>query len=197
LAELLTLVTITTEQTEGYDRGDWEHWIDADGDGLDTRQEVLADETLVDPVVAGGRIREGQWFSYYDDQEFTVARQLDVDHVVALAEAHQSGGWAWDALTRQLYANDLSFPDHLIAVSAGSNRSKGARDPAEWLPPDPEALCTYLAWWTTIKYRWELSMDQAEFDAIHRFATTDCADTQIDLAAAQSGIIRADPSGQP
>ncbi|MCQ3811796.1 MAG: HNH endonuclease family protein [Acidimicrobiia bacterium] len=195
MAELLTQVTITSEQQVGYDRGDWEHWIDADGDGLDTRQEVLADETLVDPVVANGRIREGQWFSYYDDQEFTVARQLDVDHVVALAEAHQSGGWAWDALTRQLYANDLSFPDHLIAVSAGSNRSKGARDPAEWLPPDSEALCTYLAWWTTIKYRWGLSMDQAEFDAIHHFAITDCADTQIDLAAAQSGIIRADPSG--
>ena len=196
LAELLTQVTIASEQQAGYDRGDWEHWIDADGDGLDTRQEVLADETLVDPVVAGGRIREGQWLSYYDDQEFTVARQLDVDHVVALAEAHQSGGWAWDALTRQLYANDLSFPDHLIAVSAGSNRSKGARDPAEWLPPDSEALCTYLAWWTTIKYRWELSMDQAEFDTIHHFATTDCVDTQIDLAAAQSGVIRADMPGQ-
>ncbi len=197
MAELLTRVMVTAEQPEGYNRDDWDHWIDADGDGLDTRQEVLADETMSDPVVANGRIREGQWLSYYDDQEFTVARQLDVDHVVALAEAHQSGGWAWDALTRQLYANDLSFPNHLIAVSAGSNRSKGARDPAEWLPPDPEALCTYLAWWTTIKYRWELSMDQAEFDAIHDFAATNCTDTQIDLTAAQSGIIRADLSVQP
>ena len=195
MAELLTQVAVTDEQPEGYDRDDWKHWVDADGDGLDTRQEVLSDETLVDPVVANGRIREGQWLSYYDDQEFTVARQLDVDHVVALAEAHQSGGWAWGALTRQLYANDLSFPNHLIAVSAGSNRSKGARDPAEWLPPDPEALCTYLAWWTTIKFRWELTMDQSEYDTIAHHATNDCADTQIDLTAAQSGIIRTDSAG--
>ena len=195
MAELLTRITVTAEQQEGYNRADWEHWIDADGDGLDTRQEVLTDETLVDPLVAGGRVREGQWLSYYDGEEITIARELDVDHVVALAEAHQSGGWAWDAITRQLYANDLTLPEHLIAVSAGSNRSKGARDPAEWLPPDSEALCTYLAWWTTIKYRWELSMDQAEYDAILHHATNDCAYTTIDLTAAQSGIIRADPSG--
>ena len=195
MAELLTRITVTAEQQEGYDRADWEHWIDADGDGLDTRQEVLTDETLVDPLVAGGRVREGQWLSYYDGEKITIARELDVDHVVALAEAHQSGGWAWDAITRQLYANDLTLPEHLIAVSAGSNRSKGARDPAEWLPPDSEALCTYLAWWTTIKYRWELSMDQTEYDTILHLATNDCADTQIDLTAAQSGIIRADPSG--
>ena len=195
LAELLTLVTIATEQSEGYNRDDWNHWVDADGDGLDTRQEVLAEEALADPLVEGGRIREGQWYSHYDGEEITVARQLDVDHVVALAEAHQSGGWAWDALTRQLYANDLSLPEHLIAVSAGTNRSKGARDPAEWLPPDSEALCTYLAWWTTIKYRWQLTMDQAEYNTILHHATNDCADTQIDLTAAQSGIIRADTPG--
>ena len=187
LADLLAQVGIAPEQRAGYDRDDWKHWVDDDRDGLDTRQEVLAAESLDSPTIDGGRVGDGRWVSFYDGQQTSTPGDFDVDHVVALGEAHESGGWAWDTLTRQLYANDLSFPDHLIAVSASSNRSKGARDPAEWLPPNPEALCTYLAWWTSIKVRWQLTMDQTEYDAIARHAAADCADTLIDLEALEAG----------
>lgn len=180
LGELLERITVSAEVAEGYDRDDWKHWTDEDRDGQDTRQEVLAAESLAATVVANGRIREGRWQSIYDGQEITVAGDLDVDHVVALAEAHQSGGWAWNALTKELYANDLRTADHLIAVSKGSNRSKGARDPAEWLPPDRNSLCQYLIWWTTIKVRWNLSMDQAEYNTILNEANSTCSNVRID-----------------
>ncbi|WP_419924783.1 GmrSD restriction endonuclease domain-containing protein [Candidatus Poriferisocius sp.] len=187
---MLELATIADEVAAGYSRDDWNHWIDQDGDGLDTRQEVLAAESLQTPEISENRVRDGQWASFYDGRQTSSASDFDVDHVVPLNEAHQSGGWAWDALTRQLYANDLTFPDHLIAVSASSNRSKGARDPAEWLPSNPEALCTYLAWWTAIKVRWELSMDPAEHQTISRYADNQCAGTRIDLAAADAGTVQ-------
>ena len=198
LGELLTRIKIAPEQTVGYDRDDWKHWSDEDSDGMDTRQEVLADESLGETVIVGGRVQEGVWTSLYDGQQTDNPRSLDVDHVVALAEAHQSGGWAWDSLTRQLYANDLTSPDHLIAVSASSNRSKGADDPSEWLPPNDEALCTYLAWWTTIKFRWDLNMDQLEHDAIAQRAETTCADTQINLEAViRVGVIQVAANAPP
>ena len=174
----------------GYDRADWNHWVDEDGDGLDTRQEVLVSESLQNPEISGNRVEGGLWTSLYDGEQSTSPSNFDVDHVVALGEAYESGGWAWDTLTRQLYANDLTFPDHLIAVSAGANRSKGARDPAEWLPPNREALCTYLTWWTTIKVRWELAMDKAEHQTIAHHASEECADTRIDLKAASTGIVQ-------
>ena len=63
----------------------------------------------------------------------TDASQLDIDQLVPLKEAHESGRYAWDAQTRQAYANDLRDPNHLIAVDRSLNRQKGARDPAEYL----------------------------------------------------------------
>ncbi|WP_419917717.1 GmrSD restriction endonuclease domain-containing protein [Candidatus Poriferisocius sp.] len=181
LAEMLTRIVIQPERYTGYNRRDWRHWTDDDRDGLDTRQEVLAAESRVPAEIRGGRVRRGYWVSPYDNVGTNTPGDLDVDHVVPLAEAHQSGGWAWDAATRQRYANDLVFDHHLIAVSAVSNRSKGADDPARWRPPNIDILCPYLVWWTTIKVRWKLSMDEAEYNAISRYTDTDCADTTIDL----------------
>jgi hypothetical protein len=54
----------------------------------------------------------------------------------------------------------------LIAVDASANRSKGDRDPADWLPPNEAFRCAYMLAWTAVKRTWKLSMDQAEADAI-------------------------------
>ncbi len=58
------------------------------------------------------------------------------------------------------------MPWALIAVSAASNRSKGDQDPAEWLPPAPGELCSYVADWIAVKVRWRLSVDPAERTAL-------------------------------
>ncbi len=68
---------------------------------------------------------------------------------------------------RRQFANDLSWPGSLIAVSASANRSKGARDPADWLPPNEEFHCEYVRNWVIIKAYWRLAMDDAERDAVY------------------------------
>ena len=93
-------------------------------------------------------------------------RHIDVDHHVPLKNAHLSGGWAWDAERKEEYANYLEDPDHLVAISARHNRSKGARGPEEWAPPDNDLWCQYAVDWTEIKERWGLTMTPVESDIV-------------------------------
>ena len=67
---------------------------------------------------------------------FNNPKQLDIDHLVPLKEAHDSGAHAWSKSKKRDYANEMSHLDHLMAVVSEVNRSKGAKDPAEWLPLD-------------------------------------------------------------
>nr|WP_180290316.1 HNH endonuclease family protein [Streptomyces sp. TLI_171] len=154
-------------------------------DGCDTRKEVLIAEAVSAPMV-GARcaLAGGLWVSPYDDAVMQDAGLLDVDHVVPLAEAWDSGAGTWTAAERQAYANDLDEARALIAVSAKSNRSKADKDVAEWLPPAETYRCTYLADWTAVKTRWRLTVDQVEVDALHRL-TADCPNEQLTVTRAR------------
>ena len=151
-----------------YSRNLYGGWIDADGDCQDTRQEVLIAESVV-PVrldAAGCRVVSGRWLDPYTGHEITDPSDLDIDHLVPLAEAHRSGGDAWTPERRHAYANHLAHSEHLIAVSAGANRSKGDRDPASWLPENAAYHCEYVRTWVLVKLRWGLRADDAELAAI-------------------------------
>ena len=118
----------------GYDRGDWRHWVDEDGDCQDARQEVLIEESQATVTYVDSRqcrVVMGLWTGLYTGEEFTDPKDLDIDHMVPLANAHRSGGWAWNADQRRGYANDLTYEGHLIAVKASANRSKGSKGPEE------------------------------------------------------------------
>jgi hypothetical protein len=117
-------------------------------------------------VDAGCKIGDGRWYSYYDDVYVDNPRGLDIDHLVPLAEAWDSGARDWDAARRQAYANDLGENVPLIAVTARSNRSKSDQDPAEWMPTDADSACRYAYEWVSVKSRWGLAVDQAEADAL-------------------------------
>ena len=67
---------------------------------------------------------------------------------------------------REEYANYLQEENHLIAVTAGANRSKGARGPEEWGPPDLGYWCQYATDWTEVKARWGLTMTKIESDIV-------------------------------
>jgi len=147
-----------------YDRTLYGGWIDWDGDCQDTRQEVLISESL-EPVKldAGGcRVVSGKWYDPFTDRYFTDPRKLDIDHFVPLKEVHRSGGSSWGSAQKKAYANDLSDPNTLIAVSASANRSKSDRDPAKWLPPNSAFHCDYVKIWVEIKEQWGLEMDSVE-----------------------------------
>jgi hypothetical protein len=147
--------------SSAYDRSLFRHWIDEDGDGCDTRDEVLVRESTnkISCSLAGGR-----WVSRYDKVSTTNPSSFDIDHFIPLKEAWQSGAWGWDADTRKRFANDLSYKFSLIGVSARSNRSKSDRDPNNWMPPTSSFHCQYIGRWIAVKYRWSLRVDQTEKD---------------------------------
>lgn len=153
--------------TSTYDRDLFRHWVDADGDGCDTRAEVLIAESSTSTGRTGTcTITSGSWLSRYDGVRFTTASSLDIDHMVPLKEAWISGASSWSSSRRQDFANDLGDGRSLIAVSASTNRSKSDQDPDSWLPPSTSYRCTYVSDWIAVKYRWGLSVDSAEKSAL-------------------------------
>jgi len=178
---VLASITVQNERPNGYSRSSFKHWVDADGDSCNTREEVLiAESTSRAQVDAYGcKVIEGDWLSPYDNVAHTNPSELDIDHMIPLKEAWDSGAWAWSAMKRQLFANDLTDARSLIAVTAGQNRSKSDRDPSNWLPPQTQYRCTYLADWVAIKAQWKLSMDQSEFGRIKNVLTASCGSTTV------------------
>lgn len=160
-------ITIALEYLPGYDRSEWPQWDrNVEGTCLDVRQKVLADESLVPVTIIRCQVASGLWSDPYTGFTITNPGMLDIDHLVPLKEAHESGGYAWPLQVRYAYANYLGYDDHLVAVYNSENRRKGARDPAGYLPPNEAVRCEYLEAWIRIKYDWGLSMDPREVNSI-------------------------------
>ena len=159
-ANSLELV-IATDYTTGYNRALFKHWIDADKDGCNTRAEVLIEEAITKPKVGSKcALTGGKWISAYDGKSVSKASELDVDHMVPLAEAWRSGAWKWSSSQRQAYANDLDDARALIAVTLSTNRSKGDKDPSLWMPAKEQ--CTYTENWIAVKVKYSLTVDVKE-----------------------------------
>ena len=108
----------------------------------------------------------GVWNDPYTGSTFTLPSDLDIDHMVPLADAHRSGGWQWSTTKKRAYANDLDHPETLIAVDDGSNSSKSDKSPDQWLPPNGAYRCTYAIEWVTVKATWALTVTAAERAAL-------------------------------
>ena len=161
--QLLDSLPVSASAVEGYTRELFRHWTSTGG--CSTRALVLIDERTAGDV-RGCTVVGGRWTSLYDGVQVGSARALDIDHMVPLKEAWESGAWRWTPATRTAFANDLGYASSLIAVTASTNRSKGDRDPAEWLPA--ARRCDYARAWIGVKYRWDLSVDPAEKSALLR-----------------------------
>lgn len=142
-----------------YSRSLFKHWIDEDGDCLNTRQEVLQKESLEPIKIQDCLVTQGKWYDAYSGQLYTQTSMLDIDHIVPLKEAWESGADKWTAEKRKKFANDY---ENLIAVNRSLNREKGAKDPVEWLPPHTEYICEYITRWVYIKEKYNLVMDVKE-----------------------------------
>ena len=158
-----------------YDRDDWRHWVDGDKDCQNTRHEVLIEESLAKVAFKTDRkcqVATGEWFAPYTGETVTDATRLDIDHMIPLKNAHNSGGWAWDKSRKAAFANEMSYADHLVAVTASANRKKGARGPEAWKPTNKGYWCDYAVDWVRIKIDWDLSATKAEWGALQEMLET-------------------------
>ncbi|MFI6726666.1 HNH endonuclease family protein [Streptomyces sp. R-74717] len=161
----LSELTVSAEgSSTGYSRDKFPHWITQSGT-CNTREVVLKrDGTNVTQDSSCAAV-SGSWYSEYDGATWTAASDLDIDHMVPLAEAWRSGASSWTTAQRQAYANDLTRPQ-LIAVTDNVNQSKGDQDPASWLPSRTAYRCTYVRAWVHVKHYYNLSVDSAEKSAL-------------------------------
>ncbi|MBB5116930.1 hypothetical protein AF335_24170 [Streptomyces eurocidicus] len=162
--ELADLTVEAPHPMAGYSRAKFPHWIQQGAD-CDTREVVLkrdGQNVVQDPKC---RATGGSWHSPYDDKTLASASQVDIDHMVPLANAWRSGADHWETPLRKQFANDLAH-SQLIAVSASSNRSKGDQSPDQWSPPDRTYWCTYSRAWVDVKHLYDLSVTQAEADQL-------------------------------
>ncbi|MEU3655310.1 HNH endonuclease family protein [Streptomyces sp. NPDC032161] len=168
--DLVGLKVAAHGSMSGYSRSKFPHWA-SQGESCDTRETVLGRDGTGVERDDKCRAVSGKWVSVYDDETFTNASDLDIDHTVPLANAWRSGARAWTQDRRKAFANDLTHPQ-LLAVSAASNRSKGDQGPDEWQPPTRTYWCTYARSWVSVKATYELSVTAAEKDTLGEMLDT-------------------------
>ncbi|MGH3863939.1 GmrSD restriction endonuclease domain-containing protein [Actinokineospora sp.] len=163
-SELASLTVAPDGSMTGYSRDKFPHWITISG-SCNTRETVLKRDgtnVVTDSYCAA---TSGSWYSPYDGATWTLASDVDIDHVVPLAAAWRSGASSWTTSQRQAFANDLSYPQ-LIAVTDNVNQAKGDQTPATWKPPLSSYWCTYAKMWTHVKYKYSLRVNSAEKSAL-------------------------------
>ncbi|MEU0467269.1 HNH endonuclease family protein [Amycolatopsis sp. NPDC006131] len=161
VGELAKLDVRPEDSGAHYNRDEWGDWTTEDG--CTTRERVLIRDGIgTRHRSTDCRITAGTWESIYDGAVITDPRDVDIDHVVPVAEANQSGARDWTVEQRRGFYNDM---DNLVAVSGTSNRRKSDQDPATWLP-QMSARCWYAARYVDVKYKYFLTIDQREYDAL-------------------------------
>ncbi|MEU8284103.1 HNH endonuclease family protein [Micromonospora sp. NPDC048905] len=169
----LNALTVALEgSTSGYSLDLFPHWITISG-SCNTREQVLKRDGTSVVVDSSCAATSGRWYSPYDGATWSAASDVDIDHIVPLAEAWRSGANSWTASRRQSFANDLSHPQ-LIAVTDNVNQSKGDQDPSTWQPPLSSYRCTYSKMWITVKHNWSMRLQSSEKSALQSMLNT-CA----------------------
>ncbi|SCE72623.1 Protein of unknown function (DUF1524) [Micromonospora viridifaciens] len=161
--QLDELTVAAAGSMKGYSRTRFPHWRKT-GKNCDVRDSVLQKdgESI---KLSGCNVVGGSWESVYDGLVLDDPAQVDIDHVVPLANAWRSGANEWDDAKRGDFANDLTRPQ-LVAVSARSNRAKGDQDPSQWKPANRSYWCRYATDWVTVKHYWRLTVTSAEKAAL-------------------------------
>ena len=151
----------------GYSREEFPHWA-ADGtefgwdepDGnCDVRDDALVRDGRGVEVDEECSVTAGEWLDPYTGTTLTESGDVDIDHVVPLANAWRSGAGGWDEGRREAYAND---PGVLLSVDDGANQIKGDKGPEAWLPPNADYRCEYARRWISIKHHWTLTVNAQE-----------------------------------
>lgn len=171
---LATLPVRAANDAPPYRRQEFgEPWADEDRNGCDTRNDILGRDLqnptykdtfppncvvlmgwLDDPYTGRGRMFE---------RGADTSPLVQIDHVVALADAWRAGAWEWDLARRQAFAND---PLNLLAVDGQANQDKGHATADVWLPANESYRCAYVARQVRVKAKWGLDVTEGERQAM-------------------------------
>ena len=155
----------------GYSREQFPHWKDPDKNGCDSRNDILKRD-LTKVVFKEGtnncKVIAGTLLDPYSNKFIAFdlnksSSTIDIDHVVALSNAWQTGAFQMTLDQRTNFAND---PLNLLAVDFKLNRQKGDGDAATWLPPYKSYRCTYVARQVSVKAKYKLWVTAPEKTAI-------------------------------
>lgn len=179
----LNALTVANAEKVSYKREEWKHWNTVSG-CWDVREEVLnrdavpgsvkyldKDKNPTSSKAQACSIQSGQWVDYYSGKTFTDPTKLDIDHMIPLSYTAQHGGQGWDSNKKSEYANSMQT-GHLVAVSASENRTKGDKGPSVWKPSDKGAWCQYATDWVSVAGSWNISIAQADKDALSSMLAT-------------------------
>ncbi len=147
----------------GYDRDQFgQRWADTNRNGCDTRNDILKRDLTNVVFKAGTRncvVVSGDLIDPYSGRSINFVRGnvssmvVQIDHVVALSNAWQTGAFKLSLAERTQFAND---PLNLLAVQGRLNSQKGDGDAATWLPPSKSYRCNYVARQITVKAKYGL-----------------------------------------
>lgn len=172
---IAALLALLTGASPGYRRLDWKHWADLPGSCQSVRTAVLIRDAVKDTIRLspdGCRVESGEWIDPYTGAKIHDPTRLQVDHLVPLHVASDSGGAAWSPDKKRAYANDLTYARHLVTTLASVNQEKGDRGPERWRPPNPAAACWYAEAWATVKFSWNLRATAQERAAVRGMLAT-------------------------
>ncbi|MFV7771612.1 HNH endonuclease family protein [Shewanella marisflavi] len=150
-----------------YNRDDWKHWTDPDGNCRNTRHDHLFDTSKREVTFSYKTctVKTGLWYDPYSDKNYTKASDLDLDHIVPLAWADRHGGASFSPALKEQFAND---PDNLILVRDVLNQEKSAQGPNEWLPPNQGYRCNYVIHFDKVVKKYQLQYNPVEQRIITR-----------------------------
>jgi hypothetical protein len=168
--QLDALTVAAARPMTGYARDRFPHWRKVD-EFCDVRDAVLKRDGSAVQVTRTCKITKGSWFSPFDAKTYTDPGQIDIDHMVPLANAWRSGADDWTDELRTEFANDLTRPQ-LLAVSRATNRAKGDQDPSQWKPSNREFWCEYARRWITVKAYWKLTVTDREKSTLREMLGT-------------------------
>lgn len=161
---MLNKLAIVRPSTADYDRtgqfGDT--WADVDGDGCDTRNDILERDLVKEQYKDSCLIATGVLRDPYTAKTINFVRgvgtstKVQIDHVIALHLAWQYGATKWSFGKRVTFAND---PINLIATDGPTNGSKSDSGPDEWLPPNKSYRCTYVIRFIRIAYLYKVGIN--------------------------------------
>lgn len=159
-----------------FNEDDWSFEHDFDGDCQSTRQEMLVLTNRGAIQYTNPRncvVRTGEWYDEYTGKTFSVATQVDLEHVIPRLYAHTHGGDRWPPEKKLQFAND---PNNLMLVEKSEIRRKRDRGPSQYMPPREEFHCRYARAWLAIAERYDLQLETSDSNKITR-VLRDCPAT--------------------